>query len=236
MKPLAKLGVGCAVVAAVGSVGLVLVGPRLVREAARVVEPISKVQRAQAQLDKLVDDAGWKPPQPETLAPDELDRFFAVRAAIGEARLHAGPSLDKLPRKHVRSLEELKQVPDVIHDVTGVVGAELEAFVAARMPPAQYHWIERLIYARWRSELKRAGTYPAAARAAADEIAQAAASERDPRVRARLEQLAAEMRARQPQPPEGINPAIHQLLLSRVDEVERLSLDDVVAPYIPMPR
>jgi hypothetical protein len=236
MKTLAKLGIGCAGVVAVASVGLALVAPTLVREASRVVGPIQKVKRTQAALDDMVDEIGWKRPETDALSPEQLDRFFAVRERVEAARLHAGPSLDKLPRKHVRSLEELRQVPDIIRDVTGVVGAEMDAFVAVRMPPAEYHWIERLVYERWRGALKKAGSYPVAVHAAAAEIAAAAAREPDARVRARLERLAAEMKARSPAPPEGVGPRIHELLLSRIDEVERWSLDDVVAPYIPVPR
>ena len=236
MKTLAKLGIGCAGVVAVASVGLALVAPTLVREASRVVGPIQKVKRTQAALDDMVDEIGWKRPETDALSPDELDRFFAVRERVEAARQSAGPSLDNLPRKKVRSLEELKQVPDIIRDVTGVVGAEMDAFVAVRMPPAEYHWIERLVYERWRGALKKAGSYPVAVRAAAAEITTAAARERDARVRARLERLASEMKGRAPAPPEGFDPGIHELLLSRIQDVERWSLDDVVAPYIPVPR
>ena len=191
MKTLAKVGIGCAGVVAVGSVGLALLAPTLLREASQVIEPIQKVKRTQAALDDMVDEIGWKRPEADALTPEQLDRFFAVRERVEAARRHAGPSLDNLPRKNVRSLEELRQVPGIIRDVTGVVGAEMDAFVAVRMPPAEYHWIER---------------------------------------------LATDMKARAPAPPDGFDPGIHALLLSRIDDVERRSLDDVVAPYIPVPR
>jgi len=236
MKTLAKVGIGCAGVVAVGSVGLALLAPTLLREASQVIEPIQKVKRTQAALDDMVDEIGWKRPEADALTPEQLDRFFAVRERVEAARRHAGPSLDNLPRKNVRSLEELRQVPGIIRDVTGVVGAEMDAFVAVRMPPAEYHWIERLVYERWRGALKKAGSYPVALRAAAAEIESAAGREPDARVRARLERLATDMKARVPAPPDGFDPGIHALLLSRIDDVERRSLDDVVAPYIPVPR
>jgi len=236
MKTLAKVGIGCAAVVAVASVGLALLAPMLVREASQVVGPIQKMKRTQTALDDMVDEVGWKRPEKDGLSPEQLDRFFAVRERIEAARRGAGPSLDSLPRKNLRTLEELKQVPDIIRDVTDVVGAEMDAFVALRMPPAEYHWIERLVYERWRGALRKAGSYPAAVRAAAAEITAAAAGEPDARVRARLERLAGEMRARMPAPLEGFDPGIHELLLSRIDDVERWSMDDVVAPTIPMPR
>jgi hypothetical protein len=182
----------------------------------------------------MVDEVAWKRPEPDALTPEQLDRFFAVRGRVEDARRNAGPSLDNLPRKNVRSLEELREVPNIIRDVSDIVAAEMDALVAARMPPAEYHWIERLVYERWRGALRKAGSYPVAVRAAAAEITAAAAVERDPRVRARLERLAAELKARSPAPPEGFDAAIHELLLSRIEEVERFSLDDVVAPYVPV--
>ena len=236
MKTLAKVGIGCAGVVAVASVGIALLAPTLLREASQVIAPIQKLKRTQAALDDMVDEVGWKRPERDTLSKQQLDRFFAVRERVLAARRNAGPSLDNLPRKNVRSLEELQQVPGIIRDVTGVVGAEMDALVAARMPPAEYHWIERLVYERWRGPLRKAGSYPVSLRAAAAEITAATRSETDARVRARLERLATDMKARVPAPPEGLAPEIHALLLSRIDDVERWSLDDVVAPYIPVPR
>jgi hypothetical protein len=236
MKTLAKVGIGCAGVVAVASVGVALLGPTLVREASQVVGPIQRMKRSQTALDDMVDKTDWKRPEQDSLSEEQLDRFFAVRERVEAARRRAGPNLDALPRKNVRSLEELKRVPGIIRDVSDVVGAELDAFVEVGMPPAEYHWIERLVYERWRGPLRKAARYPVAAHAAAAAIATAAAREPDARVRARLERLAAEMRARTPAPPEGFDPQIHELLLSRIADVERWSLDDVVAPYIPVPR
>jgi hypothetical protein len=234
MKTLAKLGIGCAGAAAVASVGLALVAPTLVREAGKVVGPIQEMKRRQTALDAMVDEVGWKRPERDALTAQQLDRFFTVRSRVEAARRGAGPSLDRLPTKDVDSLEELRQVPEIIRGVSGVVGAEMDALIEARMPPAEYHWIERLVYERWRGALKKAGRYPIAVHAAAGEVAAAATDETDSRVRARLERLAAAMKARRPAPPDGFDPGIHELLLSRLAEIERHSLDDVVEPYVPI--
>ena len=234
MKTLAKVGIGCAGVVAIASVGLALLAPTLVREASQVVGPIQKMKRTQTALDEMVDEVGWKRPEPDALSSEELDRFFTVRERVEAARQRADLSLDSLPRKKVNSLEELRQVPAIIRGVSDLVGAEMDALVAVRMPPAQYHWIERLVYERWRGSLRKARSYPVAVRAAAMEVSAAAAREPDARVRTRLERLAAEMKGRSPAPPDGFDPRIHELLLSRMEDVERLSLDDVVEPYIPV--
>jgi hypothetical protein len=164
MKTLTKVGLGCRAVVTLASVGLVLVAPGLVGEAARLAGPIRRLNRSQAALDEMAEKAAWKPPAKDPLSADQLDRFFAVRGRVAEARRHSDPNLDQLPRKHVRTLEELKQVPGVIQGVSAFVGAEMDAFVAAGMPPAEYHWIERLVYLRWRGPLRAPGTYPVAAR------------------------------------------------------------------------
>jgi hypothetical protein len=104
------------------------------------------------------------------------------------------------------------------------------------MTPAEYHWVQRIVYEHWRGPLRRAGTYPVALRAAAAELEAAAGRERDPRVRARLGVVAAELRRRVPAPPGGFDPSTHALLLERLEEVERWSMDDVAGPAIPVLR
>jgi hypothetical protein len=188
------------------------------------------MQRSQDRLDAMAKKAAWKRPAKDALSAGQLDRFFAVRKRVDAVRRTTDLDLDRLPRGHVRTLEELREVPGVLQGVSEIVGAEMDAFVEAGMPPAEYHWIEKLVYERWRGPLRRAGTYPLAARAAAAEIDAAAEGERDARVRARLEAVADELRGRAPAPPEGLDPEIHALLLSRIDEVERWSLDDLPAP------
>jgi hypothetical protein len=71
---------------------------------------------------------------------------------------------------------------------------------------------------------------------AADEIEKAAAGERDARAAERLRAVAAELRARQPPPPEGIPAEVHALLLGRLADIERYSLDGVQEMPIPQVR
>ncbi len=205
----------------------VVLAPRVIAPGLRIVQPISRMKQSQRQLEQMEAQNRWKRPAAETLTADQLDRFFGVRQRIDAARRGVDPHLDRLPRKHVRTLEELKQVPDIIQGVSEVVTGELDAYVAGRMTPEEYHWVSRIVYERWRGGLKRTGRYPAALRAAAAEVDIAAAREPDRRVRSRLEALAADMRARSPDPPEGFDLETHRLLLARLDDVEKWSLDDV---------
>jgi hypothetical protein len=236
MRTWTKIGLGCAGVAALASIGVALVAPTLVREGRRVAGPIHRMNRSQAALDSMVEKAAWKRPEKDALSVEQLDRFFAVRKRVDAARRHSSLQLDQLPRKRVRTVEELKQIPGVIQGVSDIVGAEMDAFVEGGMTPAEYHWIERLVYVRWRGPLRRGGTYPLARRAAAAEIDAAAERERDARLQARLKGVAEELRGRAPDPPEGIGPEIHALLLSRIADIERWSLDDLAAPFVTVPR
>jgi hypothetical protein len=204
-----------------------MLAPRMIGPGLRILRPVSRMKKSQTQLEQLEARSNWKRPEAETLTAEQLDRFFAVRQRIDGARRDADPRLDRLPRKHVRSLEELKEVPAIIEGVSDMVTGELDAYVTGRMTPEEYHWVARVVYERWRGGLRRAGRYPAALRAAAAEVDAAAASERDGRVRARLQALAAQMRAREPAPPESFDPETHRLLLARLDDVEKWSLDDV---------
>ena len=167
MRTLAKVGLGCAGVAALASIGVALVAPTVLREARRVAAPIGRMQRSQERLDAMAKKAAWKRPEKDALSAEQLDRFFAVRKRIEAVRRTTDLDLDRLPRGQVHTLEELRQVPGVLQGVSDIVGAEMDAFVEAGMPPAEYHWVERLVYQRWRGPLRRDGTYPIARRAAA---------------------------------------------------------------------
>ncbi len=153
MKAWAKVGLGCAAVAALASIGVALVMPTLVREGRRVAGPIGRMQRSQAALDELAEKAAWKRPARDALTAEQLGRFFAVRKRVDAARRKTDLNLDQLPR-----------------------------------------------------------------------------------VRSRLKALAEDLRRRSPGPPEGFDPKIHALLLSRIDDVERWSLDDLVEPFSGAPR
>ncbi len=236
MKTWEKIAIVAFALLVLLGVGIALVAPTVLREVRRVSAPMQRMKRSQTALEDLTRKTAWKPPEKDTLSAEQLGRFFAVRRRIDELRREPGFDLGRLEHRHARTLEELKEVPGVIEGVSGVVSGEMNAYVEAGMPPREYHWIERLVYERWRGPLRRAGTYPLAARQAAAEIDGAAAREADPRLRARLRGVAEELRRRAPAPPEGFDPQIHALLLSRMDEIERWSMDDLAGRPFPQVR
>ena len=103
MKTLAKVGLGCASVAALASIGVALVAPTAVREARRVAAPIGRMRSSQERLDAMAKKAGWKRPAPDALSPGQLDRFFAIRQRVDAARRTA--DLDQLPRRGLLPLD-----------------------------------------------------------------------------------------------------------------------------------
>jgi hypothetical protein len=222
-----KIAVGGLVVLALVATGAGILAPLAMREVRRVSAPIQRMKASEKAIERLRAETGWTRPDRDVLTAEQLDRFFTARRGIEAARIEAASTLGNLPRQQTRSLEGLKQVPGVIEGVSGVVTAEANAFVGARISPEEYRWVERVVYERWRGPLRRERTYPVAARDAAAEIHALARLEPDGPVRARLQSLADELRRRQPDPPPGIDTDTHRLLLARIDNVERWSMDDL---------
>jgi hypothetical protein len=234
MKTGEKVALGCFGCLALVGVAVALVAPTVAREFRRFSAPIERVKSKQKALDEMTAKEAWKRPEKDALSPDDLDRFFAVRQRIDAVRRERQPQLEKLPRRgQVRGIEGLKQAPGVIEGVTGAMTAEMDVFLEGKMSPSEYHWIERLVYQRWRGALRRTRTYPTALAEAAAEVEAASQRESDPRVRQRLRAVAEELRRRMPAPPEGFDPQIHALLLSRIDAIERWSMDDLGPNNLP---
>lgn len=92
MKTLAKVGIGCAGVVAVASVGIALVAPKFIREAGQFVAPIQEMKRRQTALEEMVREVGWKRPERDALSKEQLDRFFAVRRRVDAGRTRGSTS------------------------------------------------------------------------------------------------------------------------------------------------
>jgi hypothetical protein len=220
----------------VGSVGLAVVGPTLARQVSRFTAPIQRMKHSEAALDEMVRKSDWKRPETDVIGAEQLDRFLRLRQRVDALLRAQDDPFERFRGKHGRGLEELDKVPDALQGMTNVVGAQIDAFIEAGMTPNEYHWLERLVYQRWRGALRRAGTYPTAVRAAAAELQTAAGREKDDRVRRRLQSLSEEMRTREPQPPEGMELEVHRLLLARLDDIERYSMDDLARPVTMVPQ
>jgi hypothetical protein len=180
------------------------------------------LKRAEADIEALRRERPWKPPTEPALDAEQLTRFLEARGAMGA--IFQDASFD--PEALEREPRDLREVGEALEGVGDLVARQLDVYVKARMSPAEYHYVERLIYRRWRPALQRAGAYPATLALAAGEVEAAAAREARPDVARRLRDVAAQMRRRAPPAPPGVPEPVHALLLGRVEDIERWSLDE----------
>ena len=123
----------------------------------------------------------------------------------------------------------IKDMPALVEGVGGLMSDRFAAFRKHDIAPAEYAYLEHLVYVTWLGGLATGGDDPAARERAAREIDQAAARESAGAVRARLQQVAAAVRNRVPAAPEGIPEEVHRLLLRRVTEIEAQPAGHVAA-------
>lgn len=220
-------GKGClialAVVAALGAVALALLGPALARYGGRFVGSVSEMRKAETDMDEMAREHPWQEPAELSLGPEQLERFLAVRAELKKVYEESGFDLRDLPRGRK---PDIGQVAGILEGIGGIVSRQTQVFVDAELNPREYRYVERIVYRRWRPALRYAGTYPIALASAADEIERAAEAEPSAAVARRLRAVATELRSRRPEPPEGFPAEIHALLLDRVADIERYSLDE----------
>lgn len=217
---------GC-LFAAVGALALLsaaaaLVAPRVLREGRRFYEPVVKLKRAEVEFKRLESEHPWKAPAQPALGVEQLDRFLSLRARLAD--VFKGVSFD--PDALEGREPDVRAVGEALEGVGDLVSRQLDAFVQAKMTPAEYHYVEKLVYGQWRPALQRAGTYPPMIEVAARELDAAAAGEKRADMARRLREIGAGLRARTPPAPEGWPHEVHALLLTRVAEIERLSLDE----------
>lgn len=214
--------------AAAGLAGLF--GPALVREGRRFYVPISKMKAAQDELQKWTREHPWREPATPELSAETLERFLSLRRELRKLEQSVEIPPPGLPEEEK---PKLKDVPQIIEGVGGVVAGEMGAYMRSGMPPKQYAYLERLVYRKWLGALRSRGADPAALERAAEEIEKAALAERDESAAARLRQVARDVRAKHPQAPEGVPAEVHALLIEHAQEIE--SLAEIAGP-LPLPR
>lgn len=213
--------IGVAAAAALFAAVGVVVGPSLVREVRRALVPIRKIRAAQTDFERWVQAHPWKDPATPTLDETRLTTFLALRREV--ARLD-----DEIRRRPEEQSSggrrpSIADVPQVLEGVGGLVAQRTSAYERAGMTPAEYTYVERLVYQRWLLPLTAEGEDPAARDKAAEEIERAARSERDGAVAAGLRRVAAELRSRPLPAPQGVPPEVHALLTRHAREIEALA-------------
>jgi hypothetical protein len=208
--------IGAAVVLAVlGAVAAVL-GPGLLRRARGVYAPISRMKGEQRDFEAWTRQRSWREPATPELGPDKLESFLALRR---ELRVLDGKAMGMGRRGPEGERARLEDVPTIVEGVGDLVAERLGAFRKHDITPAEYDYLERVVYGTWLRALTDGGDDPAARDRAAREV-EAAAGKESGAVQARLRQVAADIRARLPPAPAGIPPEVHRVLLAHAAEIE----------------
>jgi len=216
---------GCLIAVAVVLAALaavaVLVGPPLLREGRRALAPIRRLSSTQGEFERWESQHPWKDPDSPTLDEQRLVRFLALRKSVKRID-------EEIQRRSEEQSADGKQpalrdVPGLLEGVSGLVSERTAAFEQAGMTPAEYAYVERLVYGKWLAPLHERGSDPAAREHAAAEIEAAATAERNVALAAGLRRVAAELRARRLPAPEGIPAEIGDLLSAHAREIEALS-------------
>ena len=225
--------IAIAVVLAVGGAVAAAFGPGALRRARTRYAPISRMKADQADFEAWTRQKAWAEPATAAVTAEKLDAFLALRRDL---RRLEGKSDDLRRRGPARGERaRLRDVPTLMEGVGGLMSERFAAFRKHDIAPAEYEYLENLVYSTWLGGIAAEGDDPAARERAAHEIDQTAARESAPAVRARLQQVAAGLRSRTPAAPQGISEDLHRLLLSRVDEIQAQPTGHV-ATRLPRPR
>jgi hypothetical protein len=216
---------GAVVVALLGAVAALL-GPGLVRRARSVYAPISRMKDEQREFEAWTRQHAWKEPATPALGAGRLEAFLALRKDLRELDEKGAGLRRRAPAQGERA--RLEDVPAIVEGVGGLVRDRLAAFRRRDMTPAEYEYIEHVVYGIWLPGLAASGDDPAARERAAREVEQAAAKE-SAAVKARLHQVATGLRNRVPPAPKGIPPEVHHLLLDHATDIAAQPMDRVRA-------
>jgi hypothetical protein len=210
--------IAIAVVLAVVGAVVAAFGPGALRRARTMYAPISRMKAEQTEFEAWARQKAWKEPAAPTLSAEKLDAFLALRRDLrrlegkGDELRRRGPARGERAR--------LRDVPTLMEGVGGLMGERFAAFRKHDIAPAEYDYLESLVYTTWLGGIAAEGDDPAARERAAHEIDQAAGRESAGPVRTRLQQVASGLRSHTPAAPKGIPEEVHRLLLLRVTEIE----------------
>jgi hypothetical protein len=204
------------VLALVGAV-VAAFGPGALRRARTMYAPISRMKAEQTEFEAWARQKAWTEPATPALSAEKLDALLALRRDLRRLETKGNEMRRRGPAETERT--RLRDMPALMEGVGGLLSERFAAFRKSDIVPAEYDYLEHLVYVTWLGGIATEGDDPAARERAAHEIDRAAAHEGGA-VRARLQQVAGALRSRTPRAPAGIPEDVHRLLLSRVTEIE----------------
>ncbi|MCU0305887.1 MAG: hypothetical protein MUC56_17680 [Thermoanaerobaculales bacterium] len=162
-------------------VGIVLVilallgavyGPGLVRQGRSLVGPIVDIAQTEERLAALDRELGFTPPADGVVPAERLEVFLEIRRALRPRYLEWEELARTIER---RKQEDWEAAMEALGAVREVMTFQIDTLRSHGMAPAEFIWIEDLVYDAWApkvDEAIRAGAVDDALRAAtSDDLA-----------------------------------------------------------------
>lgn len=136
-------------IAAVVVIGLaVVVGPTVYREGRAVAGPVVEMAKTEDKLESLDSEFRFTPPSDTAqLTEERLQEFLAVRRELQPLYVSWRDAVATIEREHGESWLGAKQTLTATRDV---MTGQIVALRNAGMSPAEFQWLEDLVYQRWR--------------------------------------------------------------------------------------
>jgi hypothetical protein len=137
-------GILVALLVAIG----VFVGPTVYREGKAVVEPVVEMARTEDALEDLEREFPFAVPDGDAGVTEErLQQFLSIRHELEPVYAEWRETIERVEQVHgddswVGAKEALTSTRDVI-------SGQISALRSAGMSPAEFRWLEKIVYRRW---------------------------------------------------------------------------------------
>jgi hypothetical protein len=217
-----------AIVAALGAV----YGPKLVREGKALVGPIVEIAQSEERLAELNTELPFAVPEDGALDPGRFDVFLDIRRDLLPHYLEWQHFERKLERSGQEDWDTAMEVLGVVQTIMSI---QIDTLRNHGMSPAEFIWIEDLVYIDWSTHaedaVKSSASQDAVREATRDTLDAIDAAERDQgasgasrRVRAHLERRLAELGSSNAPVVDGIPADTSQLFWEHRTELVELDL------------
>lgn len=149
----------------------VVYGPDLYRHGKALVGPIVDIAQAENEMAALNDEFAFTPPEDRIVPADRFEVFLEIRRSL----LPQYRDWQDLERKLERQNQENWQdAMEALSAVQSIMNLQLETLRSFGMSPAEFVWIEDLVYLEWMDHVDdgtaRSGTRGALVRTTTDDL------------------------------------------------------------------
>jgi hypothetical protein len=214
-------------VLAIAAVAVALLAPGFVQSSRETIRSVSGLFRADRELEGVAQELPFTPPQDDLASPEQLARFLAVRRAFQQPYEAWSEVVRRAEAAEKAGWSETREVLTATSDT---MRFQIETLRAHRMSPAEFLWLEGLIYRTWLPGTRARVRDQAAADLARSDLEFLADVERRHgrsaalrEVRGRFEERLHQADGPSAPAPEDPN---HRLFWEHRDEIEVLDLGD----------